>query len=100
MGEKRKGSKAELREIPIFQELAKENTPAKEVELEKPKRLKTSGDSDVIDAKGFRLGLHLLLPDEEVDLEGLGLGLTDGRPGALCSSRRATAFVAKAEFGG
>lgn len=73
MGEKRKGSKAELREIPIFQELAKENTPAKEVELEQPKRLKTSGEHDVIDAKGS-LGLHLLLPDEEVDLGGARAG--------------------------
>lgn len=100
MGENRKGSKAELREIPIFQELAKESTPAKEVELEQPRSLKTSEDNNVIDAKGSRLGLHLLLPDEEVDLGGARAGLTDGRRGSLCSPAAPWPFVAKAGFGG
>lgn len=50
--EKRK----EPQEILIFQELAEEEMPGKEMERDQPKTLKTSADNGVTDAKGIPTG--------------------------------------------
>lgn len=102
MGENRKRSKAELREIPYFRNWQKKACLQKS-------SLKTSEDNNVIDAKNSRLRLHLLLPDEEADLGGARVGLTDdlggytgmGKKGGRCAPPTTPwPFVAKAEFGG
>lgn len=67
---KGKGQRQNLGKFQYFRNWQRKTLLQKEVELEQPERLKASGDSDVTEATGSRLGLHLLLPDEEEDLGG------------------------------
>lgn len=81
-GEEKKKSRAEPWEIPIFQELAKEETRLREMELDQLKRCKSSEDNGSIDAKGLQVGplpCHMPFPGGNMH-SGLHCGLPHCAP--------------------